>query len=151
MLKLELVRFSFSPVVTYGVMHSRDGWSCFTRESVVLNTVNPPKGKAALVEGLYRVNLVTVVPGRWSLNISDHDGELPVSQFVRGNIPIAPLADINVGLGLSTITGVMFSGSEAILELLARVKAADSTYLNIRHLDNTQLLHFERMAREAIQ
>lgn len=148
MLKLELVRFKYSPVVTFGVVHSRDGWSAFTGESVVLNLNNPPKGKAALPEGLYELRLCKEGETPGAVELFDAGQAPPVSRFTL--LPRAAMAQGNIiiGYGLDSLTGALSDTVSAHHELADRVAKVKEAFLNIRHLDNTQLIHFERMARE---
>lgn len=151
MLKLELVRFSFSPVITYGVMHDRAGWSCFTIEGVVRNILAPIRRGAALPEGLYLLSLNDSKPATLTVHIRDVADEPPIATLLVAYPSAHLFSDIHICAGVDMDTRTPTSPATAGVGLLRLMKAEKECYLNIRHLDNTQLLHFERMAREAIQ
>lgn len=147
MLKLEQIRFAFSPVVTYGIIYSRAGWSAFTGESVVRPDGMGERGFVSIIEGLYSLKIVNVVPQVMAVALFDEPTH-PASAMVVGTAKAAlARGDIAIGYGLDMVTGLLTGGEDANRDLVAMVHGDGEAFLNIRHLDNTQHAHFERMRK----
>lgn len=147
MLKLEMVRFVFSPVVTYGIVYSRAGWNAFTGESVVRPDGFGERGHVAIIEGLYSLAVVSGDGNVPAVAIYDEPTHPATAMFTA--TPKAALArgNVSIGTGLDMMSGALTGGADALRELVAMVHGDGECFINIRHLDQTQHAHFERMRK----
>jgi hypothetical protein len=145
-LKLELVRFSFSPVVTFGVMHARDGWACFTGESPYSPTNPMMPSKHCLIEGIYQMREAHIRPDATRIDVYGDHSALPVTIVSREEKVALVGGTIAIGMGLDMAAGTLSGMWEAHQRLRELMKGEEWVYVSIRHLDNTLLTYLDSIS-----